>query len=40
MNSDKLGGGSLDAAAVMKMNQKEFAQLSESDLAGMRGDTL
>jgi len=40
MNSDKLGGGALDAAAVMKMNQKEFAQLSESDLAKMRGDTI
>ncbi len=40
MNSDKLGGGSLDAAAVMKMSQKEFAQVSESDLAKMRGDTI
>ena len=40
MNSDKLGGGNLDAAAVMKMSQKEFAQLSESDLAKLRGDDL
>lgn len=40
MNSDKLGGGALDAAAVMKMSQKEFAQLSEADLARMRGDEL
>lgn len=40
LNSDKLGGGNLDAAAVMKMSQKEFAQLSESDLAKMRGDDL
>jgi len=37
-NSDRLGGGPLDVAAVMKMSQKEFAQLSESDLAKMRGD--
>jgi hypothetical protein len=40
LNSDKLGGGALDAAAVMKMSQKEFAQLSDSDLAKMRGDSL
>jgi hypothetical protein len=40
LNSDKLGGGDLDAAAVMKMSQKEFAQLSDSDLAKMRGDSL
>lgn len=39
-DSDKLGGGQLDAAAVMKMSQKEFAQLSESDLAKLRGDTV
>jgi len=40
LNSDKLGGGPLDAAAVMKMSQKEFAALSESDLAKMRGDEI
>lgn len=40
INSDKLGGGALDAAAVMKMSQKEFAALSESDLAKMRGDEI
>lgn len=40
MNSDKLGGGPLTADAVMKMSQKEFAQLSESDLAKMRGDEI
>lgn len=40
IDSDKLGGGALDAAAVMKMSQKEFAGLSESDLAKMRGDAL
>lgn len=39
-DGDKLGGGALDAKAVMKMSQKEFAQLSEADLAAMRGDTL
>lgn len=40
LNSDRLGGGALDAAAVMKMSQKEFAQLSESDLSKLRGDNL
>lgn len=40
LNSDKLGGGAVDATAVMKMNQKEFASLSEATLAQMRGDEL
>lgn len=40
LSSDKLGGGAEDAAAVMKMSQKEFAGLSESALSKMRGDTL
>lgn len=39
-NSDKLGGGALSAEAVMRMSQKEFAGLSESDLSKMRGDAL
>ena len=38
--SDKLGGGADSAAAVMKMSQKEFAQLSDSALAKLRGDEL
>ena len=40
LDSDKLGGGAADAAAVMNMSQKEFAQLSDSALAKMRGDIL
>ena len=40
MDSDKAGGGVLDAKAVMKMSQADFAKLSEADLAKMRGDTL
>lgn len=40
LNSDKLGGGAVDAATVMKMSQKEFAALSEATLAQMRGDEL
>ena len=40
LDSDKLGGGAESAAAVMRMSQKEFAQLSESQLAKMRGDEL
>ena len=40
LDSDKLGGGKIDAAAVMAMSQKEFAGLSEATLAEMRGDTL
>lgn len=39
-NSDKLGGGKVDARAVMKMSQGEFAKLNDADLAIMRGDTL
>ena len=39
-NSDKLGGGKVDARAVMKMSQGEFAKLNDADLALMRGDTL
>ena len=40
LDSDKMGGGEDSAAAVMKMSQKEFAQLSDSALAKLRGDTL
>ena len=40
LDSDKLGGGELDPRTVMKMNQKEFAALSEATLAKMRGDDL
>ena len=40
IDSDKLGGGEFDAASVMKMSQKEFAGLSDSALAKMRGDVL
>lgn len=39
-DSDKLGGGKLDAASVMKMSQQEFAKLDEKELARMRGDEL
>lgn len=38
-DSDK-NGGKLKAADVIKMPQKEFAKLAESDLADLRGDTL
>jgi hypothetical protein len=40
MDSDKAGGGAISAAAIMKMNQKEFSKLSEATLAELRGDTL
>lgn len=39
VDSDKLGG-TLDAKAIMKMNQDEFAKLDEATLARMRGDTV
>lgn len=39
-DGDKLGGGKYDAEQIMKMSQKEFAALSEEDLAKMRGDDL
>lgn len=40
LDGDKLGGGANSAEAVMRMSQKEFAQLSEEALAKMRGDDL
>jgi hypothetical protein len=39
-DSDKLGGGKLDARQVMGMSQKEFASLNEETLAQLRGDTI
>ncbi len=40
VNSDRLGGGELDARAVMNMSQKEFAALSDAQIKKMRGDEL
>jgi hypothetical protein len=40
MDSDKAGGGVVDAAAIMKMSQTDFAKLDEKQLAVMRGDEL
>lgn len=40
LDSNKLGGGALDARAVMGMSQKEFAALNAETLARMRGDEL
>lgn len=40
VDSDKMGGGKLDARAVMNMSQKEFAALNEETLSQMRGDTV
>lgn len=40
MDSNKAGGGALDAKAVMNMSQKEFAALNPETLALMRGDTI
>lgn len=39
-DSDKHGGGKLDAREAIKLSQREFAKLSEADLSRMRGDTL
>lgn len=39
-DSDKLGGGKLDARQVMNMSQKDFSELSEADLAILRGDEI
>lgn len=38
--SDKDGGGKLDASAVMRMSQEQFAKLPEAALAELRGDTI
>ena len=40
MNSDKAGGGALDAKAAMKLSQDKFAELSEATLSELRGDKL
>jgi len=40
MDSDKAGGGALDAKAAIKLSQAAFAKLSEADLSVMRGDTV
>lgn len=40
VDSDKHGGGALDARSVMQMSQKEFASLNEETLAKLRGDTI
>jgi hypothetical protein len=40
LDSDKAGGGALDAKSVMKMSQAEFAKLNPETLAQMRGDTI
>ena len=39
-DSDKLGGGAIDAKAVMGMSQETFAKLNEETLARMRGDIV
>lgn len=39
LDSDKIGG-TLSSKEVMKMNQDQFAKLSETDLARIRGDEL
>lgn len=39
-DSDKLGGGAIRAADIMKMSQDDFARLDEHILAKNRGDTL
>lgn len=39
-DSDKHGGGKLDAREAIKLSQREFAKLSEADLSRMRGDSL
>ena len=40
VDSDKMGGGRLDAKQVMDMSQREFAALNDADLARMRGDVI
>jgi hypothetical protein len=39
-DSDKAGGGALDAKQIMKLPYNEFVKLNEADLARARGDTL
>ena len=40
LDSDKAGGGSESAAAVINMSQREFAKLSDEALAKLRGDEI
>ena len=40
LDSDKAGGGAVDAKAVMKMSQADFAKLGEEELSKLRGDAL
>ena len=40
VDSDKVGGADTEAAAVIKMSQKDFASLSDSALAKLRGDVI
>lgn len=39
-DSDRAGGGILDAKSVLKMSQMDFAKLDEKELARMRGDDM
>jgi hypothetical protein len=39
-DSDKAGGGVVDAKAVMKMKQEDFAKLDEAALSKLRGDEV
>lgn len=38
IDSDKAGGGALDAKAVIKMSQEDFSKLGEAELSKLRGD--
>lgn len=40
VDSDKLGGTPMDAKAIMKMSQSDFAKLDDETLARLRGDTV
>jgi len=39
-DSDKAGGGAMDAKQVMGLSQDKFAALNEETLSRLRGDTL
>ena len=39
-DSDKQGGGRMDANAVMRMSQKDFASIDDKTLSALRGDTI
>lgn len=40
LDSDKAGGGAMQAEQVIKLGQKEFATLNDETLSQLRGDTL